>query len=288
VSPGWLARNWIALSCAAAVVLYIAATLLAPYSHIGVYSFWEKEMYAFEPALSLDNYARALTTDLYRKAVMNSGIVALSVTLTTALLGYLLAYYLAFHATRWRTLLFFLLIVPLWTSFLLRAYIWKIILGRNGIINSWMMDLGLLDEPLSFLLYSKGSITLALVYIFLPFVALPVYAALEKIPRSYIEASTDLGAPSASTFRHVILPLSMPALTAGCTIVFCLSFGDFITPALLGGTGDLMIASVIISQFGSAYDWPFGSALAMLVLFVVLALVFVLRRLGRAASGGVE
>lgn len=288
MATSWLARHWIALSCAAAVVLYIAATLLVPYSHIAVYSFWEKQMYVFQPALSLDNYAHALGRDVYRKAVANSAMVATTVTLTTALLGYLLAYYLAFHAGRWRTLLFFLLIVPLWTSFLLRAYIWKIILGRNGILNSWMMEIGLLDEPLSFLLYSKASITLALVYIFLPFVALPVYAALEKIPRGYIEASTDLGAPASGTFRHVILPLSMPALAAGCTIVFCLSFGDFITPTLLGGTGDLMIANVIISQFGSAYDWPFGSALAMLVLFVVLALVFVLRRLGRLAAGGVE
>lgn len=288
MATSWLARNWIALSCAAAVALYIAATLLVPYSHIAVYSFWEKQMYVFQPALSLDNYAHALGADVYRKAVANSAMVATAVTLTTAVLGYLLAYYLAFHAGRWRTLLFFLLIVPLWTSFLLRAYIWKIILGRNGILNGWMIDIGLLDEPLSFLLYSKASITLALVYIFLPFVALPVYAALEKIPRGYLEASTDLGAPAWATFRHVILPLSMPALAAGCTIVFCLSFGDFITPTLLGGTGDLMIANVIISQFGSAYDWPFGSALAMLVVIVVLVLVFVLRRLGRLASGGVE
>lgn len=281
-----LRRHWVAVSCGGAVLLYIAAVLLVPYSHIAVYSFWEKQMYVFEPALSLDNYTRALSNDLYRRAIMNSATVAVTVTLVAGVLGYLLAYYLAFHVTRWRMLLFLLLIVPLWTSFLLRAYIWKIVLGRNGILNTLMMDLGLIREPLSWLLYSKVSISIALVYIFLPFIALPVYAALERIPRGYVEASADLGAPSLSTFRHIVFPLSMPALAAGATIVFCLSFGDFITPVLLGGTGDLMIANVIISQFGSAYDWPFGSALAMLVLAVVLLLVGIMRWLGRMASGG--
>jgi len=287
VNMSFVHRHWVTLACAAGVLIYLGGVLLVPYSHIAVYSFWEKQMYVFQPALSLDNYIRAFSNDLYRRAITNSAMVALGVTLTASVLGYLLAWYLAMYTSRWRTLLFFLLIVPLWTSFLLRAYIWKIILGRNGILNSFMMDLGLIREPMSFLLYSKFSISIALVYIFLPFIALPVYAALEKMPRSYLEASADLGAPSWATFRHVALPLSMPALAAGATIVFCLSFGDFITPVLLGGTGDLMISNVIISQFGSAYDWPFGSALAILVLVVVLSLVALLRAGGRAASGGV-
>jgi len=282
----WLHQHWVTLSCGAAVLLYIAAVLVVPYSHIGVYSFWEKQLYTFQPAFSLDNYARTVTNDLYRRAIGNSAVVAASVTFTSALLGYLLAWCIAIQPSRWRPILLLLVVIPLWTSFLLRAYIWKIILGRNGILNTFMLDLGLIEEPISFLLYSKFSISLALIYIFLPFIALPVYAALEKIPRAYLEASSDLGATPWSTFRLVILPLTMPALAAGCTIVFCLSFGDFISPALLGGTGDLMIASVVIAQFGAAFDWPFGSALAIVVLSVVLLLVAVMRSASRLASGG--
>ncbi len=282
----WMRNDGIKWLCAAGVLIYLASILLMPYSQIAIYSVWEKEMYAFRPAFVLDNYARAFSNELYRRVILNSAIVATSVTLVTAILGYALAWYLAMYANRWRILLLFLLIVPLWTSFLLRAYTWKIILGRNGILNSFMMDVGLIGEPLPHLLYSKFSISLALIYIFLPFVALPVYAALEKMPRGYLEASADLGASASATFRHVALPLSMPALTAGATIVFCLSFGDFITPVLLGGTGDLMISNVIISQFGAAFDWPFGSALAILVLLVVLGLVALLRALGQWSARG--
>lgn len=283
-----LHQHGVAFLCACGVILYLGGVMLIPYSHIAAYSFWEKEMYSFQPAFVLDNYARVFSNELYRRAIINSAVIAFSVTAVASILGYILAWYLAMHTSRWRMVLFFLLLVPLWTSFLLRAYIWKIILGRNGILNSLMMDLGLIQEPLSYLLYSQFSISLALIYIFLPFIALPVYAALEKMPHSYLEASGDLGASSWATFRHVALPLTMPALTAGATIVFCLSFGDFITPVLLGGPSDLMISNVIISQFGAAFDWPFGSALAMIVLLVVLSLVVGLRAAGRAAMGGVE
>ncbi len=282
----WIQRNRIELLCGGAAALYLLLFTVLPYANVVVFSFWEKDLYTIRPAFSLDNFARALGNELYFSVVLNSLQVAAGVTLIAGLLGYLLAYFLAAYAARWRNLLFFLLIVPLWTSFLLRAYIWKIILGRNGLLNSLLMDLGLLSEPAGFLLYNKFSITLALVYIFLPFIALPVYAALEKIPRAYLEASADLGSPPLQTFWRVIFPLTLPGLAAGATVVFCLSFGDFITPALLGGSEDIMIANVIISQFGAAFDWPFGSALALLVVAVVLAIVALSRRAERA--GGLQ
>ncbi|MBK1698556.1 ABC transporter permease [Rhodovibrio salinarum] len=282
---GWVHRHRIEALCLLGAVAYLAIFIVLPYANVVVFSFWEKELYSIQPAFSLDNFARALGNDLYLSVILNSLQVAAAVTLASSLLGYLLAYYLAVHAHHWRNLLFFLLIVPLWTSFLLRAYIWKIILGRNGILNSLLMEAGLLDQPASFLLYNKFSIALALTYIFLPFVALPVYAALEKIPQRYLEASADLGAPAFATFRHVVFPLTLPGLIAGATVVFCLAFGDFITPALLGGSGDIMIANVIISQFGAAYDWPFGSALALLVVAIVLAIVGLSTRLAKLDGG---
>lgn len=273
------------LICAAAALLYTLVFIALPYAMITVFSFWEKDLYSIRPAFSLANYADAFGSDLYVRVIWNSITIATTVTFVAAILGYVLAYYLAMYAQRWRNLLFFLLVVPLWTSFLLRAYIWTIILGREGILNAMLMDMGLIAEPTSLLLYNSFSICLALIYIFLPFVALPVYAALEKIPRSYIEASRDLGAPPIHTFLHVIFPLTIPALAAGATVVFCLSFGDFITPKLLGGSSNIMIANVIIGQFGAAFNWPFGSALAVVVLMVVFALLgltsVIARTLGR-------
>ncbi|WP_425450265.1 ABC transporter permease [Virgifigura deserti] len=281
-----LQRHRIEIVCAIAAIGYLVVFIGLPYANVFAFSFWEKDLYTLRPALSPENYARAFTNDLYRQVILNSAEVATIVTLVSSVLGYLLAYYLAVYAERWRNLLFFLLIVPLWTSFLLRAYIWKIILGRNGILNSALTQAGVLDQPASFLLYNKFSISIALIYIFLPFVALPVYAALEKIPRGYVEASADLGSPPWATFWHVVFPLTVPGLAAGAMVVFCLSFGDFITPSLLGGTGDIMIANVIIAQFGAAYDWPFGSALAILVLLIVMLLVGLSVWIGRTVSRG--
>lgn len=274
------------LLCAIGVVGYVAAFMLYPYGHVTVFSFWEKDLYSIRPAFILDNYERILDRPLYRRVILNSLEVAASVTLVSAIIGYLMAVFLAHHAGRWKNLFFILLIVPLWTSFLLRAYVWKIILGRNGIVSSFLANFGVTPDSLSFLLYSDLSIILALVYIFIPFVAIPVYAALQKVPQAFPEASADLGARPFSTFLRVTLPLTMPALLAGSTIVFCLSFGDFITPALLGGSDNIMIANVIISQFGAAFDWPFGSALAVVVLVTVLAVVSMTTWLGRKAAGG--
>ena len=277
VRIGWLS--------AAAVAAYVLLFNAQPYANVGVMSFWEKDLYSIRPAFSFANYERIFVRSVYSQVVSNSLATAAYVTLTSSVLGYVLAYFMATYARRWQFLLLALLMIPLWTSFLLRAYIWKIILGRNGILNTAMMDAGVIEQPLSFLLYNQFSICLALTYIFLPFVALPVYAALERIPREYVEASGDLGAPPGATFFHVVFPLSIPSLLSGATIVFCLSFGDFITPALLGGSDDIMIANVIISQFGAAFDWPFGSALAISVLCVVVALVTFSQRLGNLASG---
>ena len=160
-------------------------------------------------------------------------------------------------------------------------FIWKLILGREGIINSFLMYVGILNEPLSLILYSRFSVCLTLVYIFVPFIALPVYTALEKIPRDYIEASKDLGGTPWQTFRRVILPLSLPGVLAGSIFTFSLSFGDFVSPTLLGGPTGLMISNVIISQFITAFEWPLGSVLAVAVLLVILTCVILVSRLER-------
>ena len=243
--------------------LYLFVFMILPYLNMFQFSFWKKSGYFTVPELNIDNYVRFFENPLYLNTLLGSLEVALIVTVFANLLGYPLAFFLVFVARRHRQLLYFLIIIPLWASFLLRVFIWKLILGREGIINSFLMYVGILDEPLSLILYSRFSVCLTLVYIFVPFIALPVYTALEKIPRDYIEASKDLGGTPWQTFRRVILPLSLPGVLAGSIFTFSLSFGDFVSPTLLGGPTGLMISNVIISQFITAFEWPLGSVLAV-------------------------
>jgi spermidine/putrescine transport system permease protein len=257
---------------------YTVLFLVLPYIRIFQFSFWQASGYTIVPDFSVSNYLKAVKNPLYATVLWNSLKIAVIVTIVSTVIGYVLALYLAFVARRHRYLLLLLVNLPIWTSFLLRAFIWKIILGRNGIINGFLIELGVIDQPLSIFLYNRFSVCISLIYIFLPFMTLPIFAALERIPKGYIEASMDLGANAWVTFRHVVLPLSIPGVIAGATFVFCLSFGDFVTPTLLGGSDGVMIANLVINQFGAAFDWPFGSALAVIVLLVTLLVVLLSSR----------
>lgn len=274
-------RQLLFLLCFGPPFLYLLVFMVLPYATMFQYSFWKKSGYFVVPQWNVDNYLRFFDNPLYLNTLVGSLEVALIVTLFANLVGYPIAYFLAFVASRHRQLLYFLIIIPLWASFLLRVFIWKLILGREGIINSFLEYAGIIEEPLSLILYNRFSVCLTLVYIFIPFVALPVYTALEKIPRSYIEASMDLGGTPMQTFRRVILPLSLPGVLAGSIFTFSLSFGDFVSPTLLGGPTGLMISNIIISQFITAFEWPFGSVLAVAVLVVVMTSVILVSRVER-------
>jgi spermidine/putrescine transport system permease protein len=269
------------LSCFAPPFAYLTAFMVIPYLLILVFSFWQVEAYAIVRDFTVANYARIFDNPLYWGTVLKSLQIAAIVTVAANLIGYPLAFFLAFVAGRHRQLLYFLIIIPLFTSFLLRAFIWKTILGRSGVVNTALQYLGFIDQPLSLLLYNQFSVCLTLTYIFIPFVTLPIYTALEKIPKELIEASLDLGATPWQTFRRVFLPLSLPGVVAGSIFTFALSFGDFVTPTLLGGPSGIMISNIIVGQFGAAFDWPFGSALAVVVLLVVLMAVVVASRFER-------
>ncbi len=171
------------------------------------------------------------------------------------------------------------MVVPLWVSYLLRAYTWKIILGTDGALNSLLIWLGVIHQPIEAFLYNQISMVLTLTYIFIPFMVMPLYAALERIPRNLIEASEDLGVGPFETFLRVILPLSVPGVLAGATMTFCLSFGDFVAPVLVGGPTGTMVATVLQSQFGAALNWPLGSALAVVILAIVILVLQAAKRL---------
>src|ERR1700692_1820294 len=191
---------------------------------------------------------------------------------------------MSFHANMRKDLLYQLVIVPLWVSYLVRGYAWKTILGSEGVLNGFLQYIHVTKEPVSFFLYSPFAVVLMLTHIYTPFVFLPLYASLEHIPRSLVQASEDLGASPASTFFRVILPLSMPGLLAGATFAFVLSLGDFLAPLLVGGSSGTMIANIVQTLFGAAYDWPLGAAISVSILLITLALLFLTARLEKRWS----
>ena len=171
------------------------------------------------------------------------------------------------------------LIIPLWVSYLVRAYAWKTILGTDGVLNMSLQYLHLTHHSLQFLLYSPFAVVLTLTHIYTPFTFLPVYAAMEHIPRNLVEASHDLGASRLQTFWRVILPLSIPGVLAGATFAFVLSFGDFLAPLLIGGPSGIMISNVVVSLFGAAYNWPLGAAISFCMLALVVGLLWLSEKL---------
>jgi len=265
--------SWYSVLAFGPPMAFVLLFMLYPYINVFLFSLYQVDGYAILREPTAKNYVGIFTTPLYRASMRHSVEIALIVTFFSVSLAYLLAYYIVFLAHTRRIVLYFLVVVPLWTSFLLRVYVWKLILGRTGLINGALMSVGLIDEPISALLYNRFSVCLTLTYILLPFAFLPIYTALEKIHPAYIEASLDLGGSPATTLWRVILPLSMPGVIAGATFTFCLSFGDFVTPSLVGGPEGVMISNIIIHQFGTAFDWPFGSALAVVVLLGVLTVI---------------
>jgi spermidine/putrescine transport system permease protein len=182
--------------------------------------------------------------------------------------------------------LYLLVIVPLWVSYLVRAYAWKTILGSTGVFNTLLQYFGIVHEPVGLLLYSPLAVVLTLTHIYTPFVFLPVYASMEQIPKSLLEASRDLGASSLRTFWTIVFPLALPGIVAGATFALVLSLGDFIAPLLIGGPSGVMISNIVVSLFGAAYNWPLGSAISFCMLLLVVGLIAGAERLEKHFSYG--
>jgi spermidine/putrescine transport system permease protein len=265
---------------AALPVGWVTALLFLPYLFLFAHSFFRLKNGQLTHELTLENYGRLFGTSLYPSTILFSAGIALRVTLASLLLSYPLAYLLAFKVKKHRNLLYMAVIIPLWVSYLVRAYAWKIILGQEGILNGFLQAIGVIDQPLAFLLYSKWAVMLALVHIYTPFTLMPIYAGLESIAPALKEASQDLYASRWRTFWHVVLPLSLPGVIAGCTFAFVLSMGDFIAPVLLGGNDSaLMVSNLVVSLFGVAYNWPLGAAVSVVMLGMTLILLTLARKL---------
>ena len=259
--------------------VWVLAFILAPLAIVAAYSFLSPGDYAgVEYPWTGENYQRA-TDSLYLAILWRSLWIAGLATAICALLGFPLALFIA-RAERRKNLYLQLVLLPFWTSFLVRTYAWLFILRDTGLLNTLLLKLHLISQPVQFL-YNDGAVLLGLVYNFLPFFVLPVYAVLERLDRSVIEAAGDLGATPLRALLRVVIPLSGPGIAAGCVLVFIPCLGAYLTPDLLGGGKSVMIGNLIQNQFTTARNWPFGAAISM-ALIMVSALALML--LGRSKA----
>lgn len=276
-------RAWLLLSPG---VAWLVIFFLAPLGIVLVYSFLERGTYGgVEWRFTLENFQRVFDP-LYFSTFYRSAGIAIATTFICLLLGFPMAYFIATRSRRNRNLLLLALMIPFWTNFLIRTYAWLTLLRTNtGLINVTLLDLGVIDEPLP-LFGNDFAIILGLVYGWLPDMVLPVYAALERMDRSLIEAASDLYASGFQVFRKIIWPLALPGVVAGSMLVFIPSLGAFVTPSILGGGKSLMIGNIISNQFLAAHDWPFGSALSTLMMALMLiATLLYFRSANRSGAG---
>ena len=250
--------------------------LLFPLMILVTLSFWKQEYVDLIRTFTLTNYADFFQKKIYYLILYRSIRISLVVMLVTVLLAYPFAYFIAFHVKRNKIMWIILITIPFWTSYLLRVFSWKVILGYNGVINSGLMSLGIISEPLEFLLYNPIAVVITLAHAWAAVAILPIYVSLEKIDRSLIEASRDLGENAVMTFIRVTLPLSLPGVIAASLLVFIPTVGDYVTPALVGGTRGIMIGNIIQSMFGKALNWPLGAALSIISMITVTIVVCIL------------
>jgi len=249
-----------------------------PIALVLVFSLYRFSEGVMTPDLTLENYARALGTPVYRDVFLKSLRYGVIVTVICLVVSYPLAYFVARMAGRYRNVLFVALLIPFWTTIVVRTFAWKIMLGTNGFVNFTLRDLGVIDLPIKFL-YTENAVLVGLTHVFLPFMILPLYAVIEKIDPALEEAAMDLGAGRIRTFLRVTLPLSLPGVSTGCLLVFILTIGSYLTPDILGGPGELMISNIIREEYYATFNWPFGGALSTLFLLITLGLILVYNRL---------
>ena len=273
-------RAWSLLAPGA---LWLLVFFLVPILIMFVYSMMPRGIYGgVEPGFTLEHYRRffdPLYLDILRRTLLWS----VACTIICLLLGYPVAYAIA-RGGRWKSLLLFLVILPFWTSFLVRTFAMIFLMRDTGLINSWLLRLGLIEEPIT-MLYTPFAVLVGLVYGFLPFMILPIYASLERLDLSLLEAAEVLGARPGARFRRITLPLSMPGVVAGCLVVFIPALGSFLTADLLGGAKQLMVGNLVQNQFSAARNWPFGSAASFIVMALVLVAVMLYLRVRDRAPG---
>jgi spermidine/putrescine transport system permease protein len=260
---------WLILLFVAPLLLAILISFRPEVGPINFGSIWQFSLVQYQKIVDSPSWLRVLGTSVG---------MALVVAVVATVLAFPIAYFLTFRARARAPIFLILLLVPSATSFLLRVMAWKLLLGSDGAINSFLIWIGLIREPIGLLLYSQAAVIITLIYVWIPFAALPIYAALQRIERSHLEAAADLGSGPWTRFWRVTVPLSFPGVVATFFMVFIPTIGEYVTPTLVGGTQGIMYGNLIQDFFTSAGNWPLGSALAVVMLVVTLALVAVALR----------
>jgi putative spermidine/putrescine transport system permease protein len=240
--------------------------------------FWLLLRSASDPQWGVQNYVTVFDRPVYLQVIWNTFVISATTTLSCLLIGYPLAYTMANSSDRTRRLLVFVVLIPFWTSLLVRTFAWMVLLQRQGLINQMLIGIGLIEQPLA-LIYNRIGVLIGMVQVLLPFMVFPLYAVMVRIDKRYTDAAATLGAPPVRNFVRVYLPLSLPGVLTGSTLVFIISLGYFITPALLGGTGDTMIAQMIERQIANFGNWGLAGALAVVLLVSAVALLALVHRL---------
>ena len=271
---------WKPYSLVTPQTLALLLFLVLPLGMIGVVSFWQFNGYTMTPAFSWENYLGVFTTDVTLKTYLNTLKFLTWVWLATLLIGYPVAYFLAFHVPKlqWQILLFLLCTIPFWTSNIIRMISWVPLLGRQGLVNQTLLGLGLVNQPLEFLLYSDFAVVLGMVHLYIIFMIAPIFNSLMRIDRTLITAAEDLGAPGSAILREVILPLSTPGIAIGSIFIVTLVMGEFVTVRLMGGGQAASVGKLIQTQIGSL-QYPLAAANAVVLLAVTLLIVVSILRL---------
>jgi spermidine/putrescine transport system permease protein len=270
------------------VMITMTALLAAPLVMLVAYSFWTQTGLTLDQTPTLDRYRDVLERQTYIDIFWRSIQTSSLVTLATVVLAYPMAYYVAFGVKKYKFVWLILLTIPFWTSYLLRVFSWKVILGYNGVINSGLTSLGVIQEPLEFLLYNQTAVIITLAHAYAAFAILPIYVSLEKIDRTLLEAAADLGDGAWSRFWRVTFPLSLPGVIGACVLIFVPTTGDYVTPAMVGGPSGQMIANIIQVQFLKIGNWPLGAALALSAMAGVAILVILFSTAMRLAARSIR
>lgn len=267
------------------ITVWLMALVVIPLAFTFIMSFYSSTGLEIDKTLTLKNYKLFFTDPLYYSILFKSIRLALLISVLSIGTAYPLAYMVSFKITRGKNLLFMLCIIPLWVSYLVRIIAWRAILGNRGVLNSFLLVLGVIKKPLTIFLYNRFAIAITLTYICIPFVFIPIYTSLEKIPRNLLDASNDLGANEFRAFTNVVLPLSLPGLVIGFIFSFIIALGDYIIPLQLGGVQGIMFGNLIWSQFGFAYNWPLGAALGFILFAISVTILGSTSKFGSTEGG---
>lgn len=271
----WDRRPWLLLGPALTVVTFL---LVIPACFVVVYSFWLRTPAGgVEVAFSLQNWDLIFSLPFYRGILIDTFRIAAISTVICAVAGYFPAYFVAYTRVRYKAFLLLLLVLPFWISYLIRTMSWISVLGTSGLLNTWLLGLGIIDEPLS-LLYNEATVILGLVHFLLPFMILNIYVSLDGIDASLTDAAKSLGCTNMQAFKEVTLPLSLPGLAAGSLLCFVLGAGTYITPLILGGPSNVMFANLVFNAVVTQLDWPLGAALSLVLLVLLGGLVMIYTR----------